>query len=249
MVLILFYFFCFCLFVFKIPFYFVCLLHVCVTLVPARSCISFEISLCLFIFGKKKTKKEEKKRIIIMPHSQGYPSPSLSCCPLLLNLILQSLRKRKTKQNTEIAEKKTKHENVNEKYLLFLLVPFCVCRLLSPSACVRVALSFFVIQLRACLFYFLFCWPDPTLPLLTFQPVSLIFLCLESCICLYTHLYPLPPSPVIMFCVLFSVLKLFVPFSVSFLSLLGPCVEGGRCCPPCVVSFRYYIEFNDNDII
>lgn len=50
----------------------------------------------------------------------------------------------------------------------------------------------------------------------------------------------------IMFCVLFSVSQLFVPFSVSSLSLLGPCVEGGQCClSPRVVSFRYYIEFND----
>lgn len=30
---------------------------------------------------------------------------------------------------------------------------------------------------------------------------------------------------------LFSVSELFVPFSVSFLSLLGPCVEGGRRRP------------------
>lgn len=106
-------------------------------------------------------------------------------------------------------------ENVNENTYFFYSCLSVSVVSSSASACVRVALSSFVTQFRACLFLY----APHNLPSHFYRS----FLC--SCICLYA---PFPPR-IIMFCVLFSVSELFVPFSVSFLSLLGPCVEGGQC--------------------
>lgn len=79
-----------------------------------------------------------------MPHSQGNSIPhSLSCCPLLLDLILHSSR---VKKIYKLAE------NVNENtYFFYLCLSVSV---VSSSSCIHVALSSFVTRLRACLFLY-----------------------------------------------------------------------------------------------
>lgn len=190
------------LFVFKTPFYFVCLLHV--TLVPTPSC-NWKCVCAFFYFWDKKEETKIYIRFAIMPHSQGYSILTLfSCCLLLLNLILHSSR----------VKKYTISRKCRWKYLLFLLVPFCVCRLRHQPAFVSLCLhSSFSLEL-ACFFMH-----HITHPVIS---TTLFF----AHVFVYMHL---PPCLIMMFSVLFSVSKLFVPFSVSFLSLLGPCVEGGQC--------------------
>lgn len=87
------------LFVFKTPFYFVCLLHVRVTLVPTPSCNSVEnVFVPFFIFGIKRRKKIYKICYNASFSRLQYPH-SLSCCLLLLDLILHSSRLKKKKYN------------------------------------------------------------------------------------------------------------------------------------------------------
>lgn len=100
-------------------------------------------------------------------------------------------------------------ENVNENTYFFYLC-------LSVSVVIglhRVALSSWFSLELACFFMH-------HITHQSFPPVFSLLMYLSVCTF---------PSPlIIMFSVLFSVSKLFVPFSVSFLSLLGPCVEGGQ---------------------
>lgn len=142
-----------------------------------------------------------------MPHSQGYSILTLfPCCLLLLNLILHSSRVKKRK-------KKNSQQKIT--YFFYLCLSVSVVFVISLHLCRSVFIHRSVQSLPVSL-----CTTYP--PRHFYQS----FLC--SCICLYAP--PPPPSFIIMFSVLFSVSKLFVPFSVSFLSLLGPCVEGGQCC-------------------
>lgn len=96
-----------------------------------------QMCLCLFfILGIKRRKKKILLKSLVLEALIYSILTLLSCCLLLLSLILHSSR------DIQLAE------NVNE-YLLFLLVPFCVC--------IHVALSPFISQFRACLFLYIPC--------------------------------------------------------------------------------------------
>lgn len=86
----------------------------------------------------------------------------------------------------------------------FLLVPCCVCRL-AIGLCLRSVST----QLS-----FLF----PYVPR---------FFTRHFFAHVFVYMPPSPPHHHVQ--CHFSVSQLFVPFSVSSLSLLGPCVEGGQC--------------------
>lgn len=139
----------------------------------------------------------------------------LSCCLLLLDLILHSSRIKK-KKIIQLAE------NVNENTYFFYLCLSVSVVSSSASACIRVALSSSVTRFRALPVFFTRHVIDPVISTGLFVFSLLMYLS----ICTFPPLIIHHSS----FCVLFSVSKLFVPFSVSFLSLLGPCVEGGQCC-------------------
>lgn len=142
-----------------------------------------------------------------IPHSQGYSLFMLSSPPQPHSLFIKGKEK-----------KNTIRRNISMRIPTFSTCAF-LC--LSSSACVRVALSS-SFSLELCPFLY-----PPHKPPSHFY--RSFFFC--SCICLCTFPPPraLPfPTLIIMFSVIFSVSKLFVPFSVSFLSLLGPCVEGGQ---------------------
>ena len=120
-------------------------------------------------------------------------------------------------------------------------MPFCVCHcLLSYSFYLCLGLSpqlsfvMFAIQFSAC--------SSTVHPPFLMSPQSSLLRAMHFT---FTHLsLEIHVGPFLIF-----ELSLCA-FLCLFLSLLGPCVQGGQCCPPCVVSFRYYIEFNDdNDII
>lgn len=160
--------------------------------------------LCLFLFfGIKRRKKIYKICCKASFSRLSSVLTLLSCCLLLLNLILHSSR------------------IYNQQKMSMRIPTFSTCAFLCLSSGHRPLPAFVSLCLHSSLGLELACFftHHITSPVIS---TRLFF----AHVFVYMHL----SSPlIIMFCVLFSVSKLFVPFSVSFLSLLGPCVEGGQC--------------------
>lgn len=183
-----------------------------------------------FIFLDKR-----KKYIIFatLPHSQGYSNPRfffmLSSPPQPHSPFIKGKKKytisRKCQWNT---------------YFFYLCLSVSVVSSVSACFCVMLCSVFqsFILELN------LFLYEPHNLPSHFYQLFFFFFY--------FAHVVVYnAPFPQTSFSVSFSQFQNSLCLSLSLFSLCWDRVlrVGRVVCPPYVVSFRYYIEFNDNDII
>lgn len=150
-------------------------------------------------------KKEKKTKLAIMPHSPGCPSLTLSRC----------LFSSSTSSSIHQWEEEKKQLTNSRKTKMSMRIPtFSTRAFLCLSSCHQPMPAFVPLSLsvgHSAESFCLFPYAPRAHPVVDISTGLCFISCSESYIRLYMHLLSL----IIMFCVLFSVPKLFVPFSVS----------------------------------